>query len=213
MVNWSNVLILGDSYSTFKDYIPNGFDSWYSNIKKEETDVTDVQQTWWWQFVNETGSNLVLNNSWSGTTICNTCRSNFDINSSFVNRFEKLVSEGFFEQNNIDTFFIFGGTNDSWIDSPIGELIYEEWTEQDLLCVLPAVTYLFYRIKSVIPNTRIICIINTDLKEVIADGIKKAADYFGFEYLQLENISKQYGHPDIDGMKKIKDQILGYLGI
>ena len=211
MINLGNVFILGDSYSTFKDYIPNGFDSWYSNIKKEATDVTDVQQTWWWQFVNETGSNLVLNNSWSGTTICNTCRPNLDISSSFVNRFEKLVSDGFFEQNEIDTFFVFGATNDSWIDSPIGELMYEGWEEQDLLCVLPAISCLFYRIKSVIPNARIISIINTDLKEVIADGIKKAADYFGIEYLQLENISKQSGHPDIEGMKQIKDQILGYI--
>ena len=213
MINLGNVFILGDSYSTFKDYIPNGFDSWYSNIKKKETDVTDVQHTWWWQLMNETDSNLVRNNSWSGTTICNTCRQNFDIGSSFVNRFEKLVSEGFFKQNNIDTVFVFGGTNDSWIDSPIGELMYEGWTEQDLLCVLPAISYLFYKIKSAIPNARIISIVNTDLKEIIADGIKKAAKYFGIEYLQLENISKQYGHPDIEGMKQIKDQILGYISM
>lgn len=213
MISLGNVLILGDSYSTFTGYIPNGFGSWYSNIKRKETDVTDVQHTWWWQLVNETDSKLVHNNSWSGTTICNTCRQKFDIRSSFVNRFEKLVHEGFFEQNNIDTVFVFGSTNDSWIDSPIGELMYEGWTEQDLLCVLPAISYLFYRIKSAIPNARIIGIVNTGLKEVIADGIKKAADYFGIEYLQLENISKQYGHPDIEGMKQIKDQILRYISM
>ena len=208
MLKLGNIFILGDSYSTFKDYIPDGYDFWYSNGEKKETDVIDVSQTWWWQLLSEADSKLVRNSSWSGTTICNTCRPNFDISSSFVNRFEKLVSEGFFVQNNIDTFFIFGGTNDSWIDSPIGKLIFEGWKEEDLLCVLPAISYLFYRIKTILPNARIICIINTDLKEVITNGMKKVADCFGIEYLQLEKISKQNGHPDIKGMKQIKEQVL-----
>lgn len=210
MVELGNIFILGDSYSTFENYIPENYEFWYPRPNNVETDVTAVSQTWWWQLVNETKCHLVRNNSWSGTTICNTCRPNFDVASSFINRFDKLVNDGFFEENKIDTFFVFGGTNDSWIDSPIGELIFDDWNEEDLLCVLPAVSYLFFRIKSVLPNARIISIINTELKEVITDGVKTAADYFDIEYLQLENISKQYGHPDIKGMKEIKEQVLSF---
>ena len=69
---------------------------------------------------------------------------------------------------------------------------------------------MFYKIKNIIPKARIITIINTDLKDVITEGIKKAAEYFEVEYLQLENISKQSGHPDIKGMKQIKDQIFEF---
>lgn len=106
---------------------------------------------------------------------------------------------------------MFGATNDSCIDSPIGELMFEGWNEENLLSVLPAVCYLFNRIKTVIPNAKIINIANTDLKEIITDGMKKAAEHFGVKHLQLENLSKQYGHPDIKGMIQIKEQIINYL--
>ena len=89
--------------------------------------------------------------------------------------------------------------------------MFEGWTDKELLCVLPAISYLFYRIKTVIPNARVINLINTDLKEVIVEGIKKSAEHFGVEYLQFENISKQNGHPDIKGMAQIKSQIIDYL--
>ena len=211
MIKLGNVLILGDSYSTFKDYIPENYDFWYPNKNEGLTDVTKVEETWWWQLMECTKSNLLRNSSWSGTTICNTCRPELDVQTSFINRLDKLVNDGFFEQNNIDTVFVFGGTNDSWIDSPLGELIFEGWQEEDLLCVLPSVSYLFFRIKNVLPKARIISIINTDLKETIVDSIKNASEYFDIECLKLENISKQSGHPDIKGMAQIKEQILNYL--
>ena len=211
MIKLGNVFILGDSYSSFCGYIPENYDFWYPNKNEEQTDVEKVEQTWWWQLLETTDSNLVRNSSWSGTTICNTCRPTLDIQTSFVSRFEKLVNDGFFEEKNIDTFFVFGGTNDSCIDSPIGELMFEDWQQDDLLYVLPAVSYLFSRIKEVLPRAKIINIINTDLKEVLSDGMKKATEYFDIEYIQLENISKQHGHPNIKGMSQICNQILEYL--
>lgn len=211
MKSLGNVFIIGDSYSTFEGYVPEGYFLWYSNTPKPETDVTKVSETWWWQLIEETGSNLVLNNSWSGSTICNTCREGYNIKSSFISRFDELANNGFLDKNQIDTVFVFGATNDSCIDSPIGELMFEGWNEENLLSVLPAVCYLFNRIKTVIPNAKITNIANTDLKEIITDGMKKAAEHFGVKHLQLENLSKQYGHPDIKGMIQIKEQIINYL--
>ena len=50
------VSILGDSYSTFDGYIPEGNASWYfTNTQNGRTDVTDVRQTWWWQLISEGG--------------------------------------------------------------------------------------------------------------------------------------------------------------
>ena len=37
-----NYLILGDSYSTYKDLIPEGYGTWYPG-----NDVEKAEQTWW----------------------------------------------------------------------------------------------------------------------------------------------------------------------
>lgn len=123
MSDSKNIFILGDSYSTFKGYIPDGYLSWYTEGKSGATDVVSVTQTWWWQLINSTDSHLVRNDSWSGTTICNTCRPTLDVSTFFINRFEKLVKDDFFEQKEIDAVLIFGGTNDCWIDAPKWGLI------------------------------------------------------------------------------------------
>ena len=103
-----NVLIFGDSYSTFKGFIPDGYIAYYTAEGRPETDVTKVEQTWWHQVVKEAGLNLVLNNSWSGSTICYTGYEGKDCSktSSFICRLQKLIDEDFFKQNNIDKVFI-----------------------------------------------------------------------------------------------------------
>lgn len=46
-----NVLIFGDSYSTFEGYIPNGFAIYYSKTEGGETDVRAVEDTWWYPLI------------------------------------------------------------------------------------------------------------------------------------------------------------------
>ena len=60
-----NVLIIGDSYSTFEGKIPDGYACYYIKSGKPETDVTKEEQTWWAQLIQETNAKLVLNISWS----------------------------------------------------------------------------------------------------------------------------------------------------
>ena len=209
MKNIGNVFILGDSYSTFKGHNPKGFDVWYSDAETPHTNVRKVEETWWHQMLCETECRLVRNCSYSGTTICHTGYNGSDCKEiSFVARFEKLVKNGFFKDNKIDTFFLFGGTNDSWAESPMGELKYEGWTSEELYLVLPAFCYLLGRIKEEVPSARLICIINTELKDEITEGFKTACEHYNVEYVALEDISKWAGHPNIDGMKQIKDQVI-----
>ena len=68
----NNTIIFGDSYSTFENFIPAGYAVHYFENGRPETDVTKVSQTWWHQVVTEADLNLILNNSWSGSTICYT---------------------------------------------------------------------------------------------------------------------------------------------
>lgn len=212
MLNIGNVFILGDSYSTFDGYIPEGYDPWYSSPQWEFTDVRTVDQTWWKLLLADTESNLLLNCSWSGTTICHTGYGGADCRGrSFVARVDRLIEEGYFETHHVDTFLVFGATNDSWADSPIGELQYSAWTEENLFCVLPAFCYLLNRLKIKTPGARVICVINTELKPEITDGMKVACGNYGVEFVQLQDIDKDFGHPNVRGMQKIKDQVMDYL--
>ncbi|MEE0927860.1 MAG: SGNH/GDSL hydrolase family protein [Acutalibacteraceae bacterium] len=209
-MNFKNTVIFGDSYSTFEGFIPEGYASHYFSVPKNETDVTRVEETWWHQLMKETDSNLILNNSWSGSTVCYTAYGGRDCSgdSSFIYRFEKLVREGFFEKNKIDTLFVFGTTNDSWCGAELGALNFGEIHREELYSVLPAICYFFEKIKSSLNNTDVIVIINTELKDEISDGLSEAAKHFGFKTVKLSDIDKISGHPTVLGMKQIKEQIL-----
>ena len=152
---------------------------------------------------NKKSFNIVLNDSFSGSTISNTVRENHTAESSFINRIDKYIAEKFFEQNKINTMFIFGGTNDSWINAPIGSLKYSDWTADELKCVLPAFCYLIYRAKQVVQD--IFVIINSGLKEEITKGITEACEKNEVNCLCLKEIDKENGHPTKLGMKQISE--------
>ena len=201
-----NIFIMGDSYSTYKGYIPEEYGSYYSDERKEEPVVKGVEKTWWRILANENNLNIVLNDSFSGSTICNTVRETLSIESSFISRIDKYTAENFFDENKIDTMFIFGGTNDSWIDAPIGNLKYSDWTDDELKCALPAFCYLIEKAKKAVQD--IIVIINTDLKEEITNGFREACEKNKVKYLYLKEIDKENGHPTELGMKQISKQVM-----
>ena len=205
----NNVFIMGDSYSTYKGYIPEGYLFYYSDERTDNPVVNGVEKTWWSILSGENNLNIALNDSFSGSTICNTVRENLSLQSSFVNRMDKYIEENFFAENKINTMFIFGGTNDSWIDSPVGNPVYSDWTDDDLKCVLPAFCYLIDRAKKSVEN--VLVIINTDLKEEITKGFVESCDKIGVRYLLLSEIDKQNGHPTEQGMRQISEQVINCL--
>ena len=212
MIKLGNVFILGDSYSTFEGYIPDGYHPYYTKDSVNHG-VERVEKTWWHQIITETGANLVLNNSWSGTTVCHTGYNGEDRNdNSFVARTEKLIASGFFEKNKIDTFFLFGGTNDSWADSPLGEIMYEDRQPKDIYKVLPAFCHLVNMLKTTLSDTRIVCIINSGLKDEITEGFSEVCRKYNIECVLLGDIEKIEKHPTFKGMTEIKDALLKQLG-
>lgn len=200
-----NIFILGDSYSTYGGYIPDGYHAYYSDGMEIVPVVRGVEKTWWKMFEKENDLNIVLNDSFSGSTVCNTVREYLTVETSFISRIDKYIAENFFAENKIDTMFIFGGTNDSWIDAPIGNLKYSDWTADDLKCVLPAFCYLLDRAKEVVED--ILVIINTELKNEITEGFIEACKKNNVRYLGLCEIDKENGHPTETGMRQIADQV------
>lgn len=208
------LMILGDSYSTFKGYVAEGCAIYYSPAERPETDVRRVEETWWYQVCQKADLELVLNNSWSGSTICYTGYNNTDCSasSSFIYRFRRLIAEGFFEKNPIDKLFLFGGTNDSWADAPLGEEQYGHWQEADLYCVLPAICNLLQLLKQTLPKAQIYCLINTKLKPQIESCMLHACEKYGITPVTFEHIHKRCDHPTVAGMQDIAEQVLRAIG-
>ena len=209
------LLIIGDSYSTYKGMIPDGYAHYYApEIVLPHAPVTkmELDDTWWIKFIRTTGVELVLNNSWSGSTIGYTgYAGDCSTTSSFICRYRKLMASGFFEEHEIDTVFVFGGTNDSWSEAPLGKEQYSDWKEEDLFNVLPAICHFLYTLTQDHPNMRVIVIGNCDIKPEVIDCLKNAAKAFGADFVALHEIDKMSGHPTPLGMEQICSQVLELL--
>lgn len=61
------------------------------------------------------------------------------------------------------------------------------------------------------PGSLILNIVNTDLKTDIVNGFREASEYYGIHNIELVYIEKQSGHPSINGMESICNQIYEYI--
>ena len=210
MAKKRNIIIFGDSYSTFAGCIPEGYGPYYTGTGERVPDIASADESWWGRLMNETGWNLVRNDSWSGAPICYRGYNGTDVSAScsFIYRLKKLREEGFFTANEIDTVLVLGGTNDSWCGAEIGEEKREGWSEDDLYSVLPAVWYYFTDLRATFPKAEIYAICNCDINEVIIDAMKRASESFGAVPILLHDIDKLEDHPTACGMAQIKDQVL-----
>ena len=103
-----NTVIFGDSYSTFRGYIPEGYAVYYTETR-EIPDVRRVEDTWWKMLHTELDGNIIRNDSWSGSTVCYTGYNGTDCSatSSFIHRMNKLAGEGFFADNKVSAVAAF----------------------------------------------------------------------------------------------------------
>ena len=211
MKSLGNVFILGDSYSTFEGVIPENFDAYYPSAEQRDS-LKTAEETWWMHVINETNSHLLKNCSYSGTTVCNiTYEGKYCPDTSFVGRIADWLDTGEYKPSDIDTIFVFGGTNDSWADSPIGKPKYSGRTDEDLKSFSPALCELFEILKKTCPKARIINITNTDLKEEISSVMSEICAHYSIQNIVLTKIDKDHGHPTVLGMKNIADEILAAL--
>ena len=210
----STFSILGDSYCTYAGWIPQGNRAWYAPEGNYDTqnNVASVTDTWWYQLSKETGMSLLINDSFSGSTVSTTGYNGEDATAkAFITRMVNTLGANRVLQPKPDVIFIFGGSNDDWAGAPMGELKYSGWTTDDLKSFLPAFCYMLDYIKKYNPQARIINIINTDLKAEVENGMVSACTHYNVEYVKPSSINKTGGHPNISGMTRIKDTILSIL--
>ena len=216
-INGGSMSILGDSYSTYGLWIPAGNSVWYGidgedGNNSQTNNVNSVTQTWWYKLCKKLGVSLMLNESYNGSTICNTGYSGGDASGySFVHRMVNSMGQENALKPKPNIIVLFGGTNDSWANSPLGKLKYSDWTDDDLKNVLPAICYMFYYVQKWNPGALILNVVNTGLKQEIVSGFQQATQYYGIENIVLSEFGKESGHPNIDGMDSICDQIYNYI--
>ena len=202
------ISILGDSYSTYEGWLtPDTNAVWYADAGRERhqkgNDVQKVSQTWWYTVVNQPNARLELNNSYSGSTVCNTGYNKADFSDrSFITRSPYLGEP--------DVIFVFGATNDSWSGAPVGKYMYGGWTKEALYCFRPAMSKLLADMKTNYPSARIIFILNTELRDEINSSVLTICRHYDIPCLVLTDIDKQQGHPSQQGMKQIADQVLRF---
>lgn len=200
------VSILGDSYSTYEDFVtPATNELWYyAKNSEQKTDVKDVRQTWWHQVIKENGWRLAVNNSYSGATISYTGYDGNDYSPrSFNTRMDNLGQP--------DIIFIFGATNDSWAGSPIGDFKYEGIKKADLYEFRPALAHMLRWMTDRYVNTEIYFILNTELKDEINTSVKTICEHYGVPVITLMEVDKISGHPSVKGMRQIADQVNSFL--
>lgn len=200
------VSILGDSYSTFEGYMkPATNELWYFAKKDSaKTDVSSVEDTWWWKVIDRGGYRLDVNNSYSGATIGYHGYNDNDYSDrSFLTRMTNLGCP--------DVIIVFGATNDSWAGEAVGDYKWGGWTKADFYTFRPAMAALLYGLKTHYPNVKLLFLINTDMRPEIVESCRTICEHYGVDYLQLKDIKKNYGHPTKAGMESIADQVLAKL--
>lgn len=192
------VSVLGDSYSTFEGANPEGYAPFYPN---DRNDVTKIEETWWSLYCNAMGYQLEDNNSWGGTTICNTGYGHRDSSkSSFLSRTNQLGDP--------DLIFVFGGTNDAWANVPMGEYQYSNWSKKDCNAFRPALAKLIVTLKETYPEAQLVFLLNSELRDEVNVSMREICWHYDVQLVELHDIEKQNGHPSIKGMQAICEQLV-----
>ncbi len=196
-----SISILGDSYSTYEGFVtPSTNEVWYYAKHGQKTDVESVTQTWWHLLISEMGYRLCVNNSYSGSTISYFGYDGNDYSTrSFLNRMDNLGCP--------DIIFIFGATNDSWANSPLGDYKYSDFTLGDFDYYRPALAALLGHMQQRYPNVRLYFLLNDGLSDEISQSTIAICEYYKVKCIVLDHIDKFNGHPTIKGHLQIAKQV------
>ena len=192
------VSIIGDSVSTWNEagYKYDNYTMYYPNVNIP--DVQTVFDTWWKKLLDNSGAELEVNASYSGSavTTCRAPRPNFyaRCNSSIL--------------GNPDTIIVALGSNDSMDSVALGDFDYT--TPYPQLSEATFNTAFIKGIKALqalYPNADIICVV-LYMGNSYASSICKIAEKLGCYYALALNFEHGYTiHPNKHGMWQIASMV------
>lgn len=218
-LNNKSLALLGDSYTTYGGWIPEGYLTWYAidgvdGKNSSKNDVSAVSDTWWHILMTAHNCTLLINSSYSGSPICNTGYKT-DTNptgdetaTSFITRMKQDLAAS---KCSPEVILILGGTNDHYAGAPSGTIKYAGWSSEDLKCFYPAFAYMLDYLKGQHPTARIINIQNDCFSTEEAEAIAAITAHYEVQNVVLSNIkgsaNLQGGHPTKATMKRIAEQV------
>ncbi len=217
--------LMGDSISTFKDWIPSNFAAYYPHTNSSNgKSLTEVGQTWWYRLIYDLmpDAELDRNLSYSGSFVTKLDDGNARDEWTFPTRCSMYEDP--------DIVIIHGGTNDRGISRgamvPLGTYDYDKPIDElDIRAFRSAYIKTIRQLQENYPGVQIICLINSVLyKEntedetknykLLGESIQHIADHYALPVVSLQGVS--YGtldglHPDPDGSLVIANTVFQLL--
>lgn len=220
------VSFLGDSITTFNGYNPSGYATWYPNAT---SGITSVEKTWWWQFLQASGMELVKNCAWSGSKVTGTSTGT----SAEAGCSDKRIADLKGDDGTVpEVIIVFIGINDFSASIDVGD-----WdgtyipTDGAITNVSDAYALLAYKIANAYPDAEVfMCTLleckkgnwnsgydSTSLVEY-NNAIRFVAESFGFNILDMHACGINYYnisdytvdllHPNATGAKRLAKKAL-----
>lgn len=217
--------IMGDSISTFKEWIPSNFAAYYPHTNSSNgKSLTEVEQTWWYRLIYDLMPDATLdrNLSYSGSFVTKLDDGNTRDEWTFPTRCSMYEDP--------DIIIIHGGTNDRGISRgsmvPLGSFDYSTPTDDlDIRAFRSAYIKTIEQLQANYPGVQIVCLINSVLYventedesknyKLLGDSIQEIADHYGLPVVSLKGVG--YGtldglHPDPDGSLVIANKVFQLL--
>lgn len=139
------ISIIGDSISTYYDYVPDEYKVYYDDKKAKENQLTSVEDTWWRIVCKHLGAEICVNNSYSGSRVSG---NGFPCASS-----DERTSSLHTENATPDLILLYIGANDFGRGIGVKEnpFFYKEAVFYD------AYKNMLQKIKDNYPNCKIVC--------------------------------------------------------
>ena len=227
------ISILGDSISTFAGYIPvaDGFNLEHLARYPQDNLVTDVNETWWMQIIDQLDAKLGINDSWRGATVSGAAAvtsGTTGANAAMANltRIRNLGSNG-----TPDVILFYGGTNDLAHVSKVGsfdpatapgqvDLTTASWDN-----LADGYVHTLLRLKHYYPDAIIVAMLPTYTASYYSDTklaqanelLAKICEHYSVPYVDLRDsgVTAEYLpdgiHPGAEGMDMITDAVLEVL--
>ena len=217
--------MLGDSISTLERYSEPEYAAFYTHSNCIETGVFIPSDTWWGQVIESLGGQLLVNDSFSGSTVCQHPQYEIPSYACSRERTSNLDRHGC----QPDVIMVFMGINDWGRGTPL-----QSKTKKDLSCFSFAYKTMLKHLKENYPAAEIWCLnlpVSTcsmweDFRfpyryggihiEEYCEAIRVCAKKTGARLIDLYGNGKPYDtvdgfHPTVGGMQTLAQAVLDQL--
>lgn len=218
--------VLGDSISTFEGASLPKNAVYYDFAHKTASGVVTVSDTWWAQVIEQLGGQLLMNNSFSGSTVCRHPCYEIQSYSCSDERTASLGRHGITP----DVIMVYMGTNDWGCGFRIVDSKCPDSYDNSAL-FLPAYRQMLIKLKSNYPNAEIWCFTlpiskcttMTDYSfpycyggrhiSEYCEAIRACAKEFNCRLIDLNKTANPFDtidgfHPTASGMKTISSAVI-----